>query len=76
MRIEWSPEAVSLASRFLSDTPGIAAVVAAIDALASDPYPAGAFHRGEYRRLRAGRYRVQYAVDGDLITVERVDRAA
>ena len=76
MRIEWSPEAVSLASRFLPDTAGMAAVVAAIDALASEPYPAEAFHRGQYHRLRAGRYRVQYAADGDLITVERVDRVA
>lgn len=76
MRIEWSPETVSLASRFLSDPAGMAAVVAAIDALTSDPYPAEAFHRGQYHRLRAGRYRVQYAVDGELITVERVDRIA
>ena len=76
MRIEWSPEAVSLASRFLSDTAGMAAVVAAIDALASDPYPAETFHRGQYHRLRAGPYRVQFAADGELITVERVDRVA
>ena len=73
VRIDWSPEAVSLASRFLHDTAGMAAVVAAVDALADDPCPAEAFHRGGYHRLRVGAYRVQYAVDGDLITVERVD---
>jgi mRNA-degrading endonuclease RelE of RelBE toxin-antitoxin system len=26
-------------------------------------------------RLRVGRYRVMYVVDGDLITIDRVDRA-
>jgi hypothetical protein len=35
-----------------------------------------AFHRGEYHRLRVGRDMVVYVVDGDLITVERVDRLA
>jgi mRNA-degrading endonuclease RelE of RelBE toxin-antitoxin system len=33
-----------------------------------------AFHRGDYHRLRVGRFRVVYVIDGDLITVERVDR--
>jgi len=27
-------------------------------------------------RLRVGRYRIMYAVEGDLITVERVDRVS
>jgi len=40
VRIEWSPGAVSTASRFLEDTKGMAEVVAVIDALESDPYPA------------------------------------
>jgi mRNA-degrading endonuclease RelE of RelBE toxin-antitoxin system len=31
--------------------------------------------RGDYHRLRVGRFRVVYVIDGDLITVERVDRA-
>jgi mRNA-degrading endonuclease RelE of RelBE toxin-antitoxin system len=33
-------------------------------------------HRGRYHRLRVGRYRVVYSVDGDLITIDRVDRVA
>jgi mRNA-degrading endonuclease RelE of RelBE toxin-antitoxin system len=49
---------------------------AAVAALAADPHPAEAFHRGDYHRLRVDRYRVVYVVDGDLITVERVDRVA
>jgi mRNA-degrading endonuclease RelE of RelBE toxin-antitoxin system len=47
---------------------------AAVAALAADPYPPDAFHRGDYHRLRVGRFRLVYVIDGDLITVERVDR--
>ena len=50
------------------------AVGAAVAALVLDPYPPEGFHRGEYHRLRVGRFRVVYVVDDDLITVERVDR--
>ncbi len=34
------------------------AIDAAVAALAGDPYPGEAFHRGEYHRLRVGPYRV------------------
>jgi mRNA-degrading endonuclease RelE of RelBE toxin-antitoxin system len=47
---------------------------AAVADLAANPYPPEAFHRGDYHRLRVGRFRVVYVIDGDLITVERVDR--
>ena len=50
------------------------AIGVAVAALVGDPYPAEAFHRGEYHRLRVGLYRVVYMVDGDMITVDRVDR--
>jgi mRNA-degrading endonuclease RelE of RelBE toxin-antitoxin system len=36
--------------------------------------PAEGFHRGDYHRLRVGTYRVMYVIDGDVITIERVDR--
>ena len=49
---------------------------AAVAALAGDPYPPEGFHRGRYHRLRVGQYRVMYVIDGDVITVERVDRVA
>lgn len=42
--------------------------------LAENPYPPEAFHRGDYHRLRVGQYRVVYIVEGDLITIERVNR--
>lgn len=76
VRIEWSPAARASARRYMHDQDGMRAIAAAVTALAGDPYPAGAFHRGQYHRLRVGPYRVVYLVEGDLITVDRVDRAA
>ena len=52
------------------------AVGAAVAGLMDDPFVAEGFHRGRYHRLRVGPYRVLYVVDGDMITVERVDRVA
>jgi mRNA-degrading endonuclease RelE of RelBE toxin-antitoxin system len=56
------------------DQDGLLAVGQAILALADDPCPADAFHRGAYHRHRVGDYRVLYFIDGDVITIERVDR--
>ena len=50
------------------------AVNRAVEALADDPAPAGAFVRGAYRRLRVGPYRVLYEAGADLITIARIDR--
>jgi mRNA-degrading endonuclease RelE of RelBE toxin-antitoxin system len=52
------------------------AIGAAVAGLVDDPLPADSFHAGEYHRLRVGRYRVVYVVEGDLITVSRVDRVS
>ncbi len=76
MKIRWSPAAIALARRYMHDQDGMRAIGAAVAALAGDPYPPEAFHRGRYHRLRVGRYRVMYFIDGDLITIERVDRVA
>ena len=76
MRIEWSPAARATARRYLADQDGMRAIGAAVAGLAVDPYPAEGFHRGDYHRLRVGAYRVVYIVEGDLITVERVDRVS
>jgi mRNA interferase RelE/StbE len=74
--IEWTPAAVASARRYIRDQDGMRAITAAITALADDPYPPPpeGFHRGQYHRLKVGAYRVMYVVDGDVITVERVDR--
>jgi mRNA interferase RelE/StbE len=75
MQIRWSDAGKASARRFMrDDQEGLRDVGLAILALADDPYPAGAFHRGSYHRLRVGRYRVLYFIDGDAITIERVDR--
>jgi mRNA-degrading endonuclease RelE of RelBE toxin-antitoxin system len=71
--IQWAPIAVASARQYLHDQVGMRAIVAAVEALAEGPCPAEGFHRGRYHRLRAGQYRVLYVIDGDLITIERVD---
>jgi mRNA-degrading endonuclease RelE of RelBE toxin-antitoxin system len=40
------------------------------------PEPPLGFHRGIYHRLHIGPYRVIYYVDGDVVTIRRVDRVA
>ena len=77
MTVEYSPQAVSTASRFLGDDPvGLRAALDAADALADGPDPEASVRWGAtpWRRLRAGRYRILYVVEGELITVHRVDR--
>jgi mRNA-degrading endonuclease RelE of RelBE toxin-antitoxin system len=56
----------------MEDQNGMRTISAAVIQLAENPYPPEAFHRGDYHRLRAGRYRVVYLVEDDLITVDRV----
>jgi mRNA-degrading endonuclease RelE of RelBE toxin-antitoxin system len=74
VRIRWSEIAVTSAARFIADQDGMRVINAAVVALADDPDPPEAFIRGAYRRLRVDDYRVLYRLDGDLITVVRVDR--
>jgi mRNA-degrading endonuclease RelE of RelBE toxin-antitoxin system len=52
------------------------AIGAAIAQLPDNPYPPAAFRWGEVMRLRVGRYRIMYTVEGDLITILRVGRRA
>ena len=75
MLVEWTPEARAAVHGFMRDQDGMRAIGAAVAALAGDPEPPGGFHRGEdYHRLRVGPYRVMYRVEGELITVWRIDR--
>ena len=74
MRIIWSDIAQATFVRFMADQAGMMAVNRAVEALADDPAPPGAFVLGAYRRLRVGPYRVLYEVGGDLIAIVRIDR--
>ena len=74
MRIIWSEIAQATFVRFMADQAGMMAVNRAVEALADDPAPLGAFVRGAYRRLRVGPYRVLYEVEGNLITIVRIDK--
>lgn len=76
MKIEWAPAAAALTRRYMHDQDGMRAIGVAVAALAHDPYPAEAFHRGRYHRLRVGLYRIVYTIDDDLITIDRVDRVS
>jgi mRNA interferase RelE/StbE len=76
VRIAWSETALASAARFISDQNGMVAINSAVAALANEPSPPEAFIRGSYRRLRVGQYRVLYSVEGDVITVIRVDRVS
>ena len=57
----------------MADLTGMMAVSRAVEALADDP-ALRAFVRGACRRLRVGPYRVLYEVEGNLITIVRIDR--
>ena len=74
MRIIWSEIAQTTFVRFMADQAGMIAVNRAVEALADDPAPSGAFVRGAYHRLRVGPYRVLYEVEENLITIVRIDR--
>jgi mRNA-degrading endonuclease RelE of RelBE toxin-antitoxin system len=76
VRVEWSSAAVVSARQYMADQAGMREIGAAVAALADDPCPPppAGFHRGGYHRLRVGDYRIMYFMDGDVITVERVDR--
>jgi mRNA interferase RelE/StbE len=51
-------------------------VMAAVNALARDPEPAGSVHWGDsmFYRLHVGEYRVLYEVDGDTVRVWSLGR--
>ena len=72
MRIIWSEIAQATFVRFMADQAGMMAVNRAVEALADDPAPLGAFVRGAYRRLGVGPCRVLYEVEANLITIVRI----
>ena len=71
--IRWKPSAVRDLKKL--DRPAIPRIVKAVEALSSDPFPAGArkMQRGEHcYRIRVGDYRVIYSVLESRLLVEVV----
>ncbi|MFD7735748.1 type II toxin-antitoxin system RelE/ParE family toxin [Kitasatospora phosalacinea] len=71
-RIVWEPEALAVAQKYAAgDRAGIEQVFQAVDLLADNPRPAGAFTVGSsgIYRVQVGFYRVQYEVHDQTVTV-------
>lgn len=78
--ITWSEQAVSAASRYLTDSPGLTRLLDAVDLLADEPRPGASFPFGsqDLRRLRVGPYRVLYEINpvDQTITILHLGRVA
>ncbi|MFF4338799.1 type II toxin-antitoxin system RelE/ParE family toxin [Kitasatospora sp. NPDC001540] len=70
--IVWEPQALAVAQKYAADDrAGIQQVFRAVDLLADNPRPTGAFTVGGsgIYRIQVGLYRVQYEVHDRTITV-------
>lgn len=77
LRVIYEEKAIDQAAGFLADDPvGLGAVLDAVDRLAGDPCPAESFPYGspDLRRLRIGRYRVMYEINGDVVSIGHIAR--
>ncbi|GLW75320.1 hypothetical protein Kpho02_76170 [Kitasatospora phosalacinea] len=71
-RVLWEPAALAVAQKLAADDrTGVQQVFAAVDLLADNPRPAGAFTVGSsgIYRIQVGLYRVQYEVEDQTVTV-------
>jgi mRNA interferase RelE/StbE len=77
LRVDYDVLALDQAAGFLRDDPvGVAAAFDAVDLLAEDPRPAGAFPYGspDLLRIKVGRYRVLYEITGEVVAVRHIAR--
>jgi mRNA interferase RelE/StbE len=77
-QVGWEIQALDQTAGFLRDDPvGVAALWDAVSQLADEPRPPESFPYGspDLRRLRAGRYRVFYTIDGGRLVVQ-IDQVA
>jgi mRNA interferase RelE/StbE len=66
----WEPEALAQAEKFAKEDPaGVRQVFTAVDRLADDPRPDGAFGSTGLLRVHVGRYRVLYEISDRQIRV-------
>ncbi|MFI2241205.1 type II toxin-antitoxin system RelE/ParE family toxin [Streptomyces chrestomyceticus] len=66
----WEPEALAQAERFAKDDPqGVRQVFTAVDHLADDPRPEGAFGSTDVLRIHVGAYRVMYEISDRQVRV-------
>ncbi|MFD4144213.1 type II toxin-antitoxin system RelE/ParE family toxin [Streptomyces sp. NPDC058572] len=66
----WEPEALAQAERFAKDDPaGVRQVFTAVDRLADNPRPDGAFGSADLLRIHVGAYRVLYEISDQQIRV-------
>ena len=76
LRVDYDERAISQAAGFLDDPQGVQELLDAIDRLADDPRPPGAFPYGspDVRRLRVVRYRVLYEISEDAVAIRHIAR--
>ncbi|WP_369384142.1 type II toxin-antitoxin system RelE/ParE family toxin [Streptomyces sp. cg36] len=66
----WEPEALAQAARFAKDDPdGVRQVFTAVDHLAEEPRPKGAFGSADVLRIHVGAYRVMYEISDQQVRV-------
>ncbi|PJM97834.1 plasmid stabilization protein [Streptomyces sp. CB01201] len=66
----WEPEALAQAEQFAKDDPaGVRQVFTAVDHLAVEPRPEGAFGSSDVLRIHVGVYRVLYEISDQQIRV-------
>lgn len=66
----WEPEALAQAERFAQNDPaGFRQVFTAVDHLALDPRPEGAFGSADVLRIHVGAYRVLYEISDQQIRI-------
>ncbi|MGR8010352.1 type II toxin-antitoxin system RelE family toxin [Streptomyces hypolithicus] len=69
-QVIWEPEALAQVEQFAKDDPqGVRQVFTAVDHLADDPRPEGAFGSTDLLRIHIGIYRVLYEISDQQVRI-------